>query len=538
MKRHDLRIRNTHRPLSERLRLVADPHLGAGNFFWRSYRHLAAKDRPVFFADAGRRYTYRDLAGHILDLMEFYRGQGVRTGTHVGLQSGDGVTGFAHHVAVTSLGAVAVHCNPLMDPARARDYFATAGTRMVFADKPQTGWRALRPLDDVSPVVTSMPDPRFAADHLIMISHSSGTTGVPKAPMFTHRGFFIGKRQRLLTFAQTREDRLFTSLPHSHSAGLSYMTTALLTGTPLYVHNRSSAVTVEKAISAFAPTGILSFPSTLGDLDPGLIDEASLDAVRFWNGMGDASHAAHIRRLLNATPQAVYVDGLGSSEMGMVLFQQTKRRGCRATRVVGRPVAVVRDVATFDASGARHTGSAAGRLAVRTPSATPGYYGDPELTASSQQDGYFFTGDIAEEIEPGVWRHLDRVSDVIRTPDGDVYSTLMEELVHDAVDATDSAVVALATTAGEYRPAVFVVLRSPSGLSAADVHDKICRRLDDAQERHTSAPAAVVVLSGVEGMPRGVTGKVLKRTLRDDYASLLTDRDLQVGSVVADVHYA
>lgn len=538
MKIREVHVRNTHRPFPERAALVGDRHLGAGNFFWRSYRLLSRKDQPLFYTDGDRVFTPRDLARQVAALMAFYRSEGVEPESHVGLRCSDGVTGFVHHVAITSLGAVAVHCNPAMPRPQAEAYFTAAAVNRVFAEDAGERWSALQGLRVSPPEIDEIPNPTFNSDHVTMISHSSGTTGTPKTPLFTHEGFFKGKRGRLFTFPQERTTRLLTSLPHSHSAGLSYMSTALLTATPLYVQNRRSPVTIEAAISSFRPAGVLSFPSAFGDLDPWAIDEKAREGLRFWNGMGDASHADHIRRLLRACPNAVYIDGLGSSEMGMVLFQTVKDRDVVATRIVGEPAPVVQDAAVFDSAGRRLPRGTPGRLGVLTPSSTPGYFADPELTRQSQIGSYFLTGDIAQELEDGRWRHLDRVSDVIASPEGDVYSTLMEELVHEAIDVQDCAVVGIHDRDGSLRPVVFAVPRAASTLTAAESHARIVEQIDAAAEPCADGPRAVVLLAGIDYFPRGVTGKALKRVLRDEFASCLEARRAPSSSGVLDAHYA
>lgn len=536
MKKPNVRLYNTRRPFSERASLAVDRGLGAGNFFWRSYRRLGDRDTTLFVTEGGRSYSPKDMARQVAALMAHYSDNGVVEDMHVGVRSSDGITGFAHHVALTSLGAVAVHCNSAMPTAQAQAYFTAAGAKVVYADDPIRGWDHLSPLLEDPPDVREIPDPRFDPDHLIMISHSSGTTGTPKTPMFTHGGFWVGKRKRLFTFPQGRGDRLLTCLPHSHSAGLSYMTTALLTGTPLYVHNPISSQTLEDVMSDFRPTGVLSFPSTFADLDPSLITAEALQTVRFWNGMGDASHAGHIRRLLHATPQATYIDGLGSSEMGMVLFQTLKAVSSPATRIVGPPVGVVSDVAVFDENGQRLPKGSPGRLGVQTPSATPGYYGNPELSRSSCVGEYFLTGDIALETASGAWEHLDRVSDVISTEQGPIYSTLMEELLHDVADLQDCAVVGIRSSTGVVRPVIIAVPRSPRTTSARSLYELAERDLG-AKDPRTAAPAAVILLEDITHFPRGVTGKALKSQLRETFSDCLRSKSMDRVEGVIDAYH-
>ncbi|CAM5683379.1 Long-chain-fatty-acid--CoA ligase [Streptomyces avidinii] len=543
----------THRSVAQRLRLTADRGLGAGNFFWHAWEISRDRDRPLLFHPdptlpgwedrEWRGLSLNDIRVTVIRYAHWYREQGVTPSSHVGLYTRHGLFGLLHHIAVTSLGAAAVHCNPRMEPRTASEYFLRTGATLVVGDGDllkdlTSAWQAsganspaLHDIHALDANAVRPPAPladyphRHTADDLVMISHSSGTTGRPKAPVFHHQSFFIGKRERLWTFPSLRSDRLLTALPHSHSAGISYLSMALLLGIPTLILDGADGDRVTRAVNGFKPTIVLGFPLTLAEIDPTAVRPEAARRVRTWNGMGDASHERHIRPLValgGPGTGSVYLDGLGSSEMGMVLFKAAHTAAStHYGRFIGTPAKVVRKAAVLGPDGRELPAGQAGMLGVRTPSVTPGYWDDPALNKESLLSGYFLTGDIVRKDAEGNWYHLDRTPDVVKAAAGDVYSLPLEEVVLNSTRALDTAVVAVADPQlpGSYCPAAVVYYADGVDRSAADLL-AVCNAALEAAG--LARLHALVLVSAREDLPVGVTGKVLKRVLRERHHDVLS----------------
>ncbi|MEV0785823.1 class I adenylate-forming enzyme family protein [Streptomyces sp. NPDC050423] len=563
-----MNILGTHRSVTQRLRLTADRQLGAGDFFWHTWRTARDRDRPVLFhpdttspawdESAMTGTSLNDIRIAAIRYAHWYRTHGVRPSTHVGVFTRDGLYGLLHHIAITGLGAVAVHCNPNMAIGTAAEYFRRTRTTVLVGDADLlTGcaesWslpdaapdrplltKDIARLDETAPLppapLTGFPY-RHRPDDLVMISHSSGTTGRPKAPVFTHASFFNGKRERLWTFPSLRSDRMLTALPHSHSAGISYLSMALMLGIPTLLLDAADGASVARAVNRFRPTFVLGFPLTLAEIDLSRITPEAARHIHTWNGMGDASHERHIRPLTalgtrrdggKALAGSAYVDGLGSSEMGMVLFKQVfTPQSAGFERLIGRPVKAVQDAAVLDERGRPLPDGEAGLLGVRTPSITPGYWDDPTLGKESLRNGYFLTGDVVRRESDGLWYHLDRTPDVIRAADGPVYSLPLEEVVLLTTQALDAAVVAVDDPGapGAQRPAAVVLFDGGSGAAPgpgdASPQDLLDRCNDALAGRGLAPLSALVIAADRSGLPVGPTGKVLKRQLREAHQDLL-----------------
>ncbi|MFE7562113.1 class I adenylate-forming enzyme family protein [Kitasatospora sp. NPDC057500] len=559
-------------PLAARERLMAEPGLGAGNFL--DHAIAVNPNRAVPFA-----YSHHTdhrgavvLRGHsLLDLAAlrdryaaWYHANGVRPGEPVAVVIAEGLEPLLHFLALTALGAVPALVNDAMRHDVMVRYLNHVGVVGVVADDttrlaaayrrdPQRRPRFLALAAEVQAFDADAAGAgpaeypyRHAPDDVVALIHSSGTTGTPKSTMLAHRQFWDGKQPRMVRFPAEPYDRLMSLMPHTHAGGLSYFLTATLLGLPTVVMADWRRSVVEPVMEAFQPTMVASFPRTFVELATGEPPVKGAAKVHSWFNTGDSAHYGHIRRLVRlgerpaglirpwllpqeraeqpALPGSQFVDGLGSSEMGMALFGQvTTPESVRDDRCVGRPLEVVRRAAVLDQDGHEVPDGTVGLLAVDSPSRTPGYWNNDRLTASFELAGYWLTGDVARRDAEGRFHHLDRTVDVIDTPAGPVYSLPVEEVLLADCDALvrDCSVVGVPGAAGEgQRPIAVVQLQHEvQEATEADVLEAANKALAAAG---LAALAAVRIARTPEEFPLGPTGKVLKRELRTRFATLFT----------------
>ncbi|MCU7826990.1 class I adenylate-forming enzyme family protein [Kitasatospora sp. DSM 101779] len=558
-------------PLAARQQLMTEPELGAGNFL--DHAIAANPNRAVPYL-----YTHRTdhrgavvLRGHsLLDVAAlrdryaaWYLANGVRPGEPVGIVVGEGMEPLLHFLALTALGAVPALINDAMRHDVMVRYLDHVGVVGVVADDPTRLAAAYREDPQRRPRFIAMaaeiqafdaskvqlPEQypyRHAAEDVVALIHSSGTTGTPKSTMLAHRQFWDGKQPRMVRFPAEPYDRLMSLMPHTHAGGLSYFLTATLLGLPTVVLSDWRRAVVEPVMEAFRPTMVASFPRTFVELATGELPVAGAAKVHSWFNTGDSAHHGHIRRLVQlgerpaglikpwllpqeqaeqpALPGSQFIDGLGSSEMGMALFGQvTTPESVRNDRCVGKPLEVVTRAAVLDESGEEVPDGTVGMLGVVTPSRTPGYWNNPRLTATFELSGYWLTGDVARRDADGAFYHLDRTVDVIDTADGPVYSLPIEEvLLADCDDLVqDCSVVGVPGAAGEGQRPVAVV-RLQAGAAHAGAEDVLLAANKALADTGLAALAAVSIARTPEDFPLGPTGKVLKRELRTRFATLFT----------------
>jgi len=555
-------------PLSARLRMMEEPELGAGSFLDFALALNPNRDIPFVFRHYTDQRGHVVLKGHSLrDLddvrrqyAKWYWANGVRPQDVVGVSVSEGIEPLFHLLALSSLGAIPAMLNDAMPTSGARRYLNHVGamgavcddpTALVAAYRNEAGHRPrfivptseLQAFDpDTGELPTQYPY-KHKADDVVALIHSSGTTGVPKATMLAHRQFWRGKEPRMIRFPAEPYDRLMSLMPHSHAGGISYFLTAVLLGLPVVAMGGWRREVVEPVMKAFQPTMVASFPRTFVELATGELPIEGAARVHSWFNTGDSAHHGHVRRLVTLgrrpaglvkpwllpeqtadgaeLPGSQFLDGLGSSEMGMALFGQAHTpETARNDRCIGRPLAVVEKAAVLSENGNELPDGVVGLLAIKSPSRTKGYWNAPDVTKRFEVNGYWLTGDIAYRDHEGRFYHLDRTVDVIDTADGPIYSLPMEEvLIADVSDViNDGVVVGIQGDSGQ-RPVAVVRLQP-------NIDEPSCEVLLDKANRALAsaglAPlAAIVVAHANEDYPTGVTGKVLKRILRTRLATIL-----------------
>ncbi|MGW2618187.1 class I adenylate-forming enzyme family protein [Streptomyces sp. NPDC001500] len=558
-------------PLAVRRQFMTDPALGAGNFLQKALEANPNNTVPYAFTHSTdhrgevvlRGHSLRDLAALRDRYAHWYLANGVRKGEPVAVLVAEGLEPLLHFLALTALGAVPALVNDAMPQTTALRYLDHVGAVGLVADDPTrlvAAYRAdanrrrprfivpaaeIKAYDPSGPLPEGYPH-EHADDEIVALIHSSGTTGTPKSTMLAHRQFWAGKEPRMERFPASPDDRLMSLMPHTHAGGLSYFLTATLLGLPTVVMGDWRRAVVEPVMEAFRPTMVASFPRTFVELATGEPPTRAAAKVHSWFNTGDGAHYGHIRRLVKlgerpaglikpwllprdhandeAVPGSQFIDGLGSSEMGMALFGQvTTPESERDDRCVGKPTEVVTAAAVLDPDGREAPVGTVGLLAVKTPSRTPGYWNAPELTRSFEVDGYWLTGDVARRDEEGNFYHLDRTVDVIDTEDGPVYSLPAEEvLLADCGDVVqDCAVVGVPAGNGRGQVPIAVVRMQPGVVEPSAT--ELCAQANKELATAGLAPlAAVIVARDPADFPTGVTGKVLKRELRTRWATLFT----------------
>jgi acyl-coenzyme A synthetase/AMP-(fatty) acid ligase len=563
-------------PLAVRQQFMTEPDLGAGNFLDYAVRLNPNRTAPLIYTHSIDHRGEVALRGHsLLDLVDlrdryakWYWANGVRAGDPVGIVVAEGLEPLLHYLALTALGAIPAMINDAMRPDVLIRYLEHVGVVGIVADdttRLASAYRAdparrprflalaaeIQAFDAAAAALPEQYPHRHGPDDVCALIHSSGTTGTPKSTILGHRSFWDGKQPRMVRFPAEPYDKLMSLMPHTHAGGLSYFLTATLLGLPTVVMADWRRAVVEPVMEAFQPTMLASFPRTFVELATGELPVKGAAKVHSWFNTGDSAHYGHIRRLVrlgerpaglikawllpadqpegSVLPGSQFVDGLGSSEMGMALFGGlTTPETARNDRCVGPAQEAVIKAAVLDDDGRELPDGTVGLLGVITPSRTPGYWKNPRLTASFELNGFWLTGDVARRDAEGNFYHLDRTVDVIDTAAGPVYSLPLEEvLIADCADVVrDCSVVGVPGPAGPGQvPVAVVQLQADAADWAAEaILEKANKELATAG---LAALAAVLIARTAADFPLGPTGKVLKRELRTRHARLFAGEPTQ-----------
>ena len=543
-----------------RARLAADPQVGAGNVLPTLMRLDMGVDVPMLTFDteidghpAWEPLTIRELDTVVRARASALYELGVRPHDPVAVYAGAAADHVLNFLALARLGAIPALLNPNVDGERAARYISKLNAVGFLADARRRELLAghdpgTRQLADVA--VLGAGDPAAAPEPYrhwegdpVAITHSSGTTGMPKAVVHSHASLYAAIRYRLALPRPQGSDRMLSALPSPHAATLIAVNLALSAHAEILLLSRQNGGEVLDAIEQWRPRGVFGFAATWADLARHDLAKRDLSSVALWWNTGDCAHEAHIRRLIaHGSRQvarrpsdlraaggkvgaaevgsdrpvetgSVFVDGLGSTEMGHSHFfithtPDTERYG----RCVGRPHEFV-DCAVFGPDGQELPVGEVGELGTKSPTLALGYWNDSATTYRTRLRGYFLTGDLMFRDAEGYYYHMDRLVDSVDLGDGHrLYTAMSEERVLAACpDVLDCTVVALRD--GEHGPVITDVLLQldPAAERERDRREQIAADLD---HRVAATLRRIVVVDDAD-IPLGPTGKVRKVALRE-----------------------
>jgi len=534
-----------HRAASRaRAELTRDPRLGTGNVLATLVARGERLDLPSLTFDtavdghpAMRSLTLRQLDRMVAARASSLHALGIKARDPVAVFAGTAAEQVLGFLALARLGAIPALINDRLPAVSAAEYIRRLRASAVVVDSDRRKVLAGQDLGvdrlidtaglgSGDPATAPAPFQHHGGDPVV-ITHSSGTTGLPKAVAHSHASLFASVRHRLTLPRAQGVERLLGALPPAHAATVIAVNLALANGSELLVLSAQSGTAVLDAIERWHPTGVLGFAATWSELATVDLAVRDLDSVQLWWNTGDCAHEAHIRHLVavgnrrvatagGAEQQkgSVFIDGLGSTEMGHSQFFITHTADTnRYGRCIGRPHSFS-DTVVFDEAGLVLGTGEVGQLGINAPTLALGYWNDSVTTWRTRLNGYFLTGDLVYRDADGYYFHVDRMVDSVDLGNGGrLFTAAGEEQILSALpDVVECTVIAVTDPHG--RPASKVLLVLAAGTDPdRDRTDEVKAALG----KDVAATVRRVVAVAPGRIPLGPTGKVRKGLLREQF---------------------
>lgn len=523
---------------SLRAELAADPSIGAGNVLATVIAHGADLTGPGLTFDtavdhfpAGHPLTLGELDDRVQARTSWLRDRGIGRRDVVAIWATEAADIVLSFLALTRVGAIPALMNGKMAPAIAAEYVRRLRVTGVLADA------AHRSLLEDAPILAEprelgAGDPAKAPEHYrhhqddpVVITHTSGTTGVPKAVLHSHTTLYAALKH-LLTMPQSQgTDRILNALPIPHTATILMVNQVLGNRAEMLLLSSQDAPYVLRHIESWKPHGVYGFAVTWAGLAREDLSKHELDSVRMWFNTGDCAHEPHIRKLVAVgTRETVtregrttvrgshFIDGLGSSEMGHNGFHITHTIDSEHYgRCIGKPYQFA-EATVLDSLGEELPPGKVGLLGFKSPSVSPGYWNDSVNTYKFRLNGWFLTGDLVYRDESGHYFHLDRVPDAVAGFDGpQLYTSMSEERILSALPEVLDCTVIIVQDNGRFVTDVLLELSAEAD-PAVDRGPEVRTAVGE----EVAATIRRIAVIGEDEVPVTVTGKVRKVALRQE----------------------
>jgi long-chain acyl-CoA synthetase len=406
-----------------------------------------------------------------------------------------------------------VALNPMLKPAELDFILRDAGIRtlvLVEATRPAAAGLDVKALDLAQlfqpggPVGTAEPAAVNDADTAVML-YTSGTSGRPKGVPLSHGNLLSNAGALIDRFGVTASDVFLAVLPMFHSFGLTgMMLTPLLSGAettflPRFTPERAVSAMTERKVTVF-----MAVPGMHGLLARAKSGDESVRRLRLAVSGGEALPPS-IREAFGRRFGLTLLEGYGLTETSPAIALNTPTENRAGT--VGRVLPGVQ-VRIRGEDGADRPAGDEGEIQVRGPNVMKGYHNRPEENATAfTADGWFRTGDLGVLDADGYLRISGRIKELIIRGGEKIMPREIEDVLCLHPKVAETAVIGEPDGDRGEAIAAFVVPAVQPPPAPEELRDYCRSRLADFK-----VPRRFVIAAD---LPRGATGKLLKRALKD-----------------------
>jgi len=412
--------------------------------------------------------------------------------------------GEAAHQLQDAHATILLTAAPFLDKAQEAAAAAGIDDVIVFGEaEGATPFSALLATDAPAPEVDVNP-----GEDLAVLPYSSGTTGLPKGVMLTHRNLVANISQCVPVEGMAEGEVTVGILPFYHIYGMTIvLSMALYRGAkvvtmPRFEMEDFCALVEEHGIES----AYLVPPIILGLTKHPAVETYDLSSLDYITS-GAAPLGNDVARACADRIGAVVKQGYGMTEASPVTHLMPRDAEHMRPETVGPAVPNTEfrivAVGSYDDLGLHERGE----VWVRGPQVMKGYYNNPGATASTiDEDGWLHTGDVGTVDEHGYVRIVDRVKELIKYKGFQVAPAELEAVLQAHSDIADAAVIPSPDEEAGEVPKAFVV-RAPH---AADLTAETVMAFVAGQ---VAPHKKVRRLTFVDSIPKSASGKILRREL-------------------------
>jgi acyl-CoA synthetase (AMP-forming)/AMP-acid ligase II len=349
--------------------------------------------------------------------------------------------------------------------------------------------------------------------------YTSGTTGDAKGVVLSHRSLYLHALNLIAGLGYTDRERFLHVVPLFHVNGWGTPHTLTAVGGRHVMLRKFDPKEVFRLVQEEGITRLFAVPAVfialLNEPKRGAYDLSSLRQVK----IGGAPSSLSLIRQVEEGFGCQAIVGYGLTETSPVVSLALPKDHMLDWEKPARLVHQVRTGIEIIGSEIRVIGAEGrdvdpndeevGEIAIRSNVVMTGYYKDPDATSRAIRDGWFYSGDLATIDSEGSLRIVDRSKDIIISGGENISSAEVENALYSHPSVIECAVIGVPDETWGEVPVALVVCRAGREVTETELIAHIRGNLAPFK-----CPKAIHFR---DSLPKGGTGKILKRQLREPF---------------------
>jgi long-chain acyl-CoA synthetase len=359
----------------------------------------------------------------------------------------------------------------------------------------------------VSGQSTDAPAGHVDPEQIAIIPYSSGTTGLPKGVMLSHRNLVCNHEQYVFGMQLTSEDSYVVYMPLSHIYGVALMGAAIRSGAKQILLERFDLDTVVRLIAEHGVTWLFTVPPILLALAsaPGL-SASQFRSIKY-AFCAAAPLPPDLARRVEARLGFRVIQGYGLTEASPATHNSPLDPGRIKLESGGILLADTEHRIVDSETGERTLGPGeVGEIVVRGPQVMQGYWNAPEETAWALRGGWLHTGDIGWIDEEGYLYIVDRRKEMIKYKSFSIAPAELEAVILEHPDVADCGVTGVPDAEAGEVPVAFLVPQQGRAIDLEALGRFVAERVAGYKQ--------IRRFEMTDSIPRTPSGKILRRMLK------------------------
>jgi fatty-acyl-CoA synthase len=477
----------------------------------------AARPAASALEAGGRVWPYGEVHALALRLAHALRARGLAAGDRIGILSENRVEYTLLQLAAARIGLVVACLNWRLAPEELAHCVALAAPALVFASarhaataEAVAAGTARVPLEECLPVLAAGPpdaaEPVDDPEAGLLLLNTSGTTGLPKAALISHRAEIARMTVLRMDLDVGPEDAYLAWSPMFHMGGTEHTLASLMSGACAIVTDGLDLDAIVDVLGRRRLGWLLLVPATIEPLLERLERAGTVvKGVKVVGCMADLVPPELIARITRRLG-APFLNSFGSTETGLPPATGHLIPVGDVPHDLAKRLSSLCEFRLVDAEGRDVPDGETGEGVVRGPTLFSGYWNAPEANARDFRGGWFHMGDLFRRTASGGYEFVGRSKYLIKSGGENVYPAEIERVLLADPRIADAAVVRKRDAKWGEIPVAFVA-PAEAGLTEHDV-EVLCRARLAGYKR----PREVHFVAFAD-LPRSATGKIVREEL-------------------------